>query len=73
MTAHAKAQLLRFARASAYAFLAAFLATGGHLSWWQLLSLGAGALESGLRQVFPVTAVPSVDAVLADPAPPAKG
>lgn len=69
LSSHVKAQLLRFARASGYAFLAAFLATGGHLSWWQLLSLLAGAAEAGLRQVFPVKPIPAVSAVLADPPP----
>lgn len=77
MTAHVKAQLLRFVRASAYAFVAAFLAACASLSWWQLLSLAAGAAEAGLRQVFPVTPVPSVVGVLADPPadapPPATG
>lgn len=67
MSAHLKAQLLRFARATGYAFIAAFLATGGSLSWWQLLSLVAGAVESGLRQVFQVQEVATVTAV---PAPP---
>lgn len=77
MSAHATAQVLRFARATAYAFVPAFLATGGHLRWWDLLTLLAGAAEAGLRQVFPVTPIPAVSAVLADPPaaapPPAKG
>ena len=66
MSAHAKAQALRFARVTGYAFVAAFLATGGNIRWWDLLTLLAGALEAGLRQVFPVTPIPAVSAVLAD-------
>lgn len=84
MSAHVKAQALRFARATGYAFVAAFLATGGHVRWWDLLTLLAGAAEAGLRQVLPVKPIPAVSAVLADaekaatpppaePAPPAKG
>lgn len=60
MSAHLKAQLLRFVRTSGYAFLAAFLATGAHASWWQLLSLAAGAAETGLRELFPTAPLPFV-------------
>jgi hypothetical protein len=67
VSAHLKAQLLRFARATGYAFIAALLATGGNLSWWDLLTLLAGATEAGLRQVFQVQEVASVTSV---PAPP---
>jgi hypothetical protein len=70
VSAHAKAQALRFARSSGYAFVAAFLATGGHLSWWQLLSLAAGALETGLREVLPVAPLPTATAAPADPPEP---
>lgn len=67
MSAHLKAQLLRFARATAYAFVAALLATGGHVGWWDLLTLLAGAAEAGLRQVFRTAPLPEVvsDAPLA--------
>lgn len=67
MSAHLKAQALRFARATGYAFIAALLATGGNLRWWDLLTLLAGAAETGLRQVFRVQEVAQVTAV---PAPP---
>jgi hypothetical protein len=60
MSAHAKAQALRFLRATGYAFITALVATGGKLSWWDLLTLGAGAAESGLRQVFQVQPLPFV-------------
>lgn len=70
MSAHLRAQLLRFARATGYAFVAALIATGGNVSWWDLLALLAGAAESGLRQVFQVQEVASVTAV---PAPGAGG
>lgn len=67
MSAHQKAQLLRFARATGYAFLAALLATGGHVRWWDLLTLLAGAAETGLRQLAPTAPVPAVTAVSAPP------
>lgn len=67
MSAHLKAQLLRFVRATGYAFIAALLATGGNLRWWDLLTLLAGAAEAGLRQVFQVQEVATVTTV---PAPP---
>ncbi len=69
MSAHLKAQVLRFARTTSYAFVAAFVATGGHLSWWQLLSLAAGAVETGLRELSPVEPAPTVSSVLAPPEP----
>lgn len=67
MSAHLKAQALRFVRATGYAFIAALLATGGNIRWWDLLSLFAGAAEAGLRQVFQVQKIAKVTAV---PAPP---
>jgi len=70
VSTHLKAQLLRFLRATGYAFIAALLATGGNLRWWDLLTLLAGAAEAGLRQVFQVQEVASVTAV---PAPPGGG
>lgn len=86
LTPHVKAQLLRFARVSALAFVAALFQTGGRFGWASLWAMIAGAGETGLRQVLPVKSIPTVSAVLADaekavspvpppadPAPPAKG
>lgn len=84
MTAHVKAQALRFVRVSALAFVAALFQTGGKVGWASLWAMIAGAGETGLRQLLPVKAIPAVTAVLADaekavtpspadPAPPAKG
>ncbi len=73
MSAHVKAQLLRFVRTSGLAFMAMLLASGGHIGWPSLWAMLVGAGETGLRQLLPVKSVPTVDAVLADPAPPAKG
>lgn len=70
MNAHLKAQLLRFARTTGYAFAGALFATGGHVKWWDALSLLAGAAETGLRQVFKVKAVQTWTV---EPAPPDKG
>jgi len=60
VSAHLKAQALRFARATGYAFIAALIATGGKVTWWDLLTLFAGAAESGLRQVFQVEEKPVI-------------
>jgi hypothetical protein len=54
MTAHLKAQALRFGRVSGYAFVVALMATGGHVTWATLWSIAAGAAEAGLRQLMPV-------------------
>jgi hypothetical protein len=67
VSAHAKAQALRFLRATGYAFVAALFASGGNLRWWDLLSLLAGAAESGLRQVFQVEPKPFVSSQPATP------
>lgn len=66
LTVHTRAQLLRFARVSALAFVAGLLTTGGKVSWASLWALAAGAAETGLRQLLPVKALPAVTAVLAD-------
>lgn len=66
MSAHVRAQALRFVRTSGYAFIAALLATGGNLRWWDLLTLLAGAAETGLRQLMQVEPKPTVTSVLAD-------
>lgn len=60
MSTHLKAQLLRFARVSALAFVTGLMATGGHIGWSALWSLAAGALETGLRQVFQTAPLPVV-------------
>lgn len=79
MSAHVKAQALRFARVSVLAFVAALFQTGGKIGWASLWAMIAGAGETGLRQVLPVKAIPAVDAVLADvekavvPPPPTTG
>lgn len=84
LTVHVRAQLLRFARVSALAFVAALFTTGGKVSWASLWAMIAGAGETGLRELLPVKSIPAVSAVLADaekavtpppadPAPPAKG
>lgn len=72
MSAHAKAQVLRFLRATGYAFIAALAATGGNVRWWDVLTLLAGAAETSLRQVFQVEGKPFVASQPARPteAPP---
>lgn len=70
MSAHAKAQALRFLRTSALAFAAQLLATDGHVSWSSLWVLLVGAGETGLRQLMQVT---PVSAVTSEPAPPGAG
>lgn len=69
MSPHLKAQALRFARVTGYAFVAALLATGGNIRWWDVLTLLAGAAEAGLRQLAPTAPVP---AVTAEAPPPGK-
>lgn len=71
MSAHVKAQALRFVRTSGLAFVALLLATGGHVGWSSLWAMLVGAAETGLRQLMPVAPLPTVTAVLAPPAPPA--
>lgn len=71
MSAHVKAQLLRFVRTSGLAFVSAFLMTGGRWPGWAgLWALLAGAGETGLRELLPVKPIPSVSSVLAPPGPP---
>lgn len=66
MSAHLRAQALRFVRVTAYALLAQLTLTGGTWPGWAgLWSLLPGALETGLRQVLPVKAIPA-----ATPLPP---
>jgi hypothetical protein len=67
VSAHLQAQLLRFARATVYAFVAALLAAGGHVSGWDALALLAGAAEAGLRQLFPTEPKPFVTSQPARP------
>lgn len=71
MSAHLKAQALRFVRTSGLAFVALLLATGGHVGWSSLWAMLVGAAETGLRELMPVESKPTVTAVLADPPPPA--
>lgn len=71
MSAHLKAQALRFVRTSGLAFIAMLLATGGHVGWSSLWAMLVGAVETGLRQLMPVAPLPTVTAVLADPPAPA--
>ena len=66
MSAHLKAQALRFIRISALAFLTALPVDGGKVTWASLFALAAGAAEAALRQVLPVKPIPAVSAVLAD-------
>jgi hypothetical protein len=84
VSAHVKAQLLRFVRTSALAFVAALFQTDGRIGWASLWAMIAGAGETGLRQLIPVAPVPAASAVPAaaasgsessttDPASPAKG
>lgn len=70
MSEHAQAQAWRFVRVSGLAFLAAMATTGGKLTWSSLWALGAGALETGLRQMLPVNPIPAVSSVLAPAAAP---
>lgn len=67
MSTHAKAQLLRFARISGLAFLAALPATGGRISWSSLFALAAGAAETGLRELQPTAPLPFVSSQPARP------
>lgn len=67
LSPHVKAQLLRFARISALAFVAALFQTDGKIGWSSLWAMIAGAGEVGLRQMLPVTTLDAVTAVLADP------
>lgn len=60
MSAHLKAQALRFLRVSALAFLTALPVDGGNVSWSSLWALAAGAAETGLRQLLPVRPLPFV-------------
>lgn len=69
MSAHLKAQALRFVRTSALAFVASLLMTGGHVSLSSLWVLLVGACETGLRELMPVEAKPTVTAVPAPPGP----
>lgn len=62
MSAHLRDQLLRFARISGLAFLAALPATGGRVSWSSLFALAAGAVETGLRELMPTAPLPMVSA-----------
>lgn len=73
MSAHLKAQTLRFVRTSGLAFVAMLLATGGHVSWSSLWAMLVGAGETGLRQLMQVEPKPMVTAVLADPPTPPGG
>lgn len=70
MSAHLKAQALRFVRTSGLAFVALLLATGGHVGWSSLWAMLVGAAETGLRELMPVESKPTVTAVLADPSQP---
>lgn len=70
MSAHLKAQALRFVRTSGLAFVALLLATGGHVGWSSLWAMLVGAAETGLRELIPVAPLPTVTAVPADPQPP---
>jgi len=79
MTAHLKAQLLRFARTSALTFVASLFMTGGHIGWSSLWAMLAGAGETGLREVLPVVPSPFVSSQpdrpteTTPPPPPATG
>jgi hypothetical protein len=69
VSAHLRAQALRFVRTSGLAFAAMLLATGGHVGWSSLWAMLVGAGETGLRQLMQVEPKPTVTAVLADPPP----
>jgi hypothetical protein len=71
VSAHVRAQILRFARVSAYALIAQLLLTGfAWPGWAGLWSLVLGAAETGLRQALPVKPLPRVASEPA--APPAS-
>lgn len=63
MSAHVQAQVLRFLRVSALAFLASLPADGADVKWSSLWALAAGAAETALRQLLPVKLIPSVASV----------
>jgi hypothetical protein len=69
VSAHLRAQALRFVRTSGLAFVALLMATGGHVGWSSLWAMLVGAGETGLRQLMQVESKPTVTAVLADPSP----
>jgi hypothetical protein len=69
VSAHLRAQALRFVRTSGLAFVALLMATGGHVSWSSLWAMLVGAGETGLRQLMQVEPKQTVTAVLADPPP----
>lgn len=58
MDAHLKAQVNRFVRTSALAFLSGLALTGGHVSWASLWALLVGSGETAWREVYPVRALP---------------
>jgi hypothetical protein len=69
VSAHLRAQALRFVRTSGLAFVALLMATGGHIGWSSLWAMLVGAGETGLRQLVQVEPKPTVGGVLADPSP----
>lgn len=77
MSAHVRAQLLRFARLTAASLAAEYLRAGGHLplTWATLWVLLPGTAETALRQALPVKPLPRVTAVPAVPpaSPPTGG
>jgi hypothetical protein len=50
---HVGAQVYRFLRVALFAFLASLPVHTGNLGWSALAALGAGALETAFRQLYP--------------------
>ena len=66
MSTHLRAQLLRFGRISILAFVGQLATTGeASLGWKTVGALAAGAVETGIREVWPVNPIPA-----ASPPPP---
>lgn len=60
MSSHIREQALRFGRISALAFLSQLAVTGlSQAGWAVLASIAVGAVETGIRQVWPVMPLPS--------------
>jgi hypothetical protein len=60
MSTHLHEQILRFARISTLAFLGQLAVTGfSHIGWSVLGSVAVGAVETGVREVWPVMPLPS--------------
>jgi hypothetical protein len=74
VNAHVRAQVLRFARMTGLALGTAFMAQGGTLplTWRSLWVLLPGTAEVLLRELVPVSPLPTVTAVPTPPGEPGR-